>query len=391
MRWSLWGSPSLRPQAVLAGLVALVAVSAPAPRDGVRGPLPAALDDSTFWRLSTSMSEPGGFFRSDNFVSNETNYQRILDALDARTPKGGVYLGVGPDQNFTYIVELRPRLAFVVDIRRQALLQQLMYKALFDLSPTRADFLGRLFCRPLADSLHADVDAAVLMRALAVAVPDTACPALTLRDLDRQLTVVHTFPLSAEDLDGIAYVYQSFVEIGPDITYSGDPTRSRSGRFMPGYATMVTETDSAGVNRGYLGSEARYQAIREFERANLLVPVVGDFAGSKALRAVGDYVREHGARVSLFYTSNVEQYLFRNPEAWRRFYANVAALPLDPGSLFIRAVFGGGGYGYGYGYGGQRGGGYLRGEMLVTPIATTLAAFDAGEIQGYWDVLRISR
>ena len=32
--------------------------------------LPTKLDDTTFWRLVTDYSEQGGFFRSDNFVSN---------------------------------------------------------------------------------------------------------------------------------------------------------------------------------------------------------------------------------------------------------------------------------------------------------------------------------
>ncbi len=370
------------PQTLLASLLALSVLAAPAPQHS-RQPLPDRLADSTYWRLVTTMSEPGGFFRSDNFVSNETDYQRILDRLRAATPPGGVYVGVGPDQNFTYIVALRPRMAFIVDIRRQAMLQQLMYKALFEMSPTRADFLAHLFSRPLAAASDTSASATALLQAAYAAPPDSARYRANLGQIEDRLVHRHGFTLSADDLSGLAYVYDAFFGIGPDISYSGDPRRGRGGRWMPGYAAMMLQTDSAGANRSYLGSEARYRAIRDFEAANLLVPVVGDFGGPKAIRAVGTYVRAHEARVTTFYTSNVEQYLFRDADSWRRFYANVAAVPHDSGSLFIRAVFGG--YGYGRGYG------VLRGEMLVTPIDHILSAFRAGQIKGYWDVIARSR
>jgi len=64
---------------------------------------------------------------------------------------------------------------------------------------------------------------------------------------------------------------------------------------------------------------------------------VGDFAGPTAIRAVADYVFRHGASVTAFYTSNVEQYLFRNAVA-QRFYENAMALPIDERSVFIRSA-----------------------------------------------------
>src|SRR5437879_12735718 len=96
--------------------------------------------------------------------------------------------------------------------------------------------------------------------------------------------------------------------------------------------------DGRGVRRGYLASEESSQALRDLEGRNLIVPLVGDFAGPKALRSVARYLDLHHATVSVFYTSNVEQYLFRG-DAWQRFYDNVAALPTDTRSTFIRAYF----------------------------------------------------
>ena len=110
--------------------------------------LPNRLSDQEFWRLSNDFSEPGGYFRSENLVSNEHTFQYVIPALKRRVRPGGVYLGVAPDQNFTYIVATAPRMAFIVDIRRGNLLQHLMYKAIFELSADRAEFVSRLFSKP---------------------------------------------------------------------------------------------------------------------------------------------------------------------------------------------------------------------------------------------------
>src|SRR5665213_1827621 len=83
--------------------------------------LPAELSDHDFWGLVTDFSEPDGFFRSDNLVSNERSYQEPIPELKGHALPNGVYLGVGHDQNFTYITSLKPRLSFIVDIRRQNL------------------------------------------------------------------------------------------------------------------------------------------------------------------------------------------------------------------------------------------------------------------------------
>src|SRR5687768_15450061 len=110
--------------------------------------LPQRLDDRTFWMLVTEFSEPSGTFRSDNLVSNETVFQRVIPTLQQTLGPVSAYIGVGPDQNFTYIAGLEPRIAFIVDIRRQNMMLHLMYKALIEMSPTREAFLSRLFSRP---------------------------------------------------------------------------------------------------------------------------------------------------------------------------------------------------------------------------------------------------
>src|SRR6185369_10669602 len=121
------------------GLGARVPQSSPA--------LPSEISDADFWRMIVELSEPGGTYPYENFVSNEVTLQDVIPALKVTTKPGGTYIGVGPEQNFTYISALQSKLAFVIDIRRQNMLELLMYKALFELSSDRADFVGKLFSR----------------------------------------------------------------------------------------------------------------------------------------------------------------------------------------------------------------------------------------------------
>ncbi len=351
--------------------------------------LPDRLDDAAFWALVNDFSEPGGYFRSDNLVSNETTFQHVIPALQQHATPASVYIGVGPDQNFTYLVALRPRIAFIVDVRRQNMLLHLMYKALIEMSPTRADFLSRLFSRAKPADLPVGSTARALFAAFENVPPDAATCERNLQDVTKRLTRQHRFWLSADDLRSIDYVYRSFFGAGPDIRYSFG--RGPGWLPFPSYRDLMTETDAQGVPRSYLASEENYQALRDLEMRNLIVPVVGDFAGPKALRAVGTYVKARKGTVTAFYTSNVEQYLFRGDE-WQRFYTNVGTLPVDEHSTFIRSFFNNLGF---RGYQFQPApyppvGSGPRSQTLLNPVLDLLAAYQGGRVQSYRDVIELS-
>jgi hypothetical protein len=162
---------------------------------------------------------------------------------------------------------------------------------------------------------------------------DAATFAAHLKAVVDQLKTARHLPLDADDLAGIEYVYGSFYRYGPDITYTSTSS-NRSG--FRDYVTIVTSRDEAsGTERTFLANEELFGIIKALEGRNLVVPIVGDFAGPKALRAVGTYLREHGATVTAFYVSNVEMYLERNG-VWPKFCANAATLPVDADSVFIR-------------------------------------------------------
>jgi hypothetical protein len=309
------------------------------------------LTDQEFWRLVSEFSEPNGFFRSDNILSNELWFQYVIPDLTRTAKPGRVYLGVGPEQNFTYIAALKPKMVFIFDIRRGNLDLQLMYKALFELSADRADFVSKLFSRPRPDGLGPNASAQRIFDAYRNVDPSETDYSENLKTITELLVTKHRFRLSDRDLEGIEHVYRHFYQFGPRINYNSSlstgPGRFGFGLTRTSYADLMSTDDGQGQARSYLASEENFGFLKELQSKNLLVPVVGDFAGTKAIRAVASYLKEKDATVSAFYLSNVEQYLRQNG-VWDAFCRNVTTLPLDDSSTFIRSVRDGQ-YGFGRG------------------------------------------
>jgi len=308
----------------------------PQPAPAVTSVLPKELTGQDLWKLSIELSEPDGFFRSDNLVSNELFMQQVIPELTRIAKAGGAYLGVGPEQNFTYIAAVRPAMAFIIDIRRGNLQLHLMYKAIFELSADRNDFVSRLFSMKRRPGLDRNSPIREIIAAY-------EAPPLKSEELYKQnLAAIRDFlskrlNLTADDLKGVERIYQDFYTRGLDIHYEITP--GSFGAF-PTYGELMTATDLTSVPRGFLASEENFNVVRELHRRNLLVPVVGNFAGPKAIRAVGKYLRSHDAVVSAFYVSNVEQYLLREGGI-EQFCASAATLPLDETSTFVRSERGG--------------------------------------------------
>jgi hypothetical protein len=325
-----------RGAALVLGVLLLTGLAPSVP--AIQTPFPASQSDRDFWALTGQLSEPDGYFRSnsgspDNLLSNESAISVMAAALAERVKPGGVYLGVGPEQNFTYIAAMRARIAFITDIRRGNLHLHLLYKALFETSGDRVEFVSRLFGRR-AVTFEATPSANALMNAYLRAEPvSDAVFQANLAAVSAYLTKTRRLPIPAEDLAGIEYVYRHFYQFGPAIDY-GSSVRGTSGS-TGSYARIQSAVDSQGRERTFLATDESFRFIKDLQSRNLIVPVVGDFAGPTALRAIGAFVRDRGATVGAFYVSNVEQYLQR-AGVWTSFCANVATMPLDPASVFIR-------------------------------------------------------
>jgi hypothetical protein len=341
--------------------------------------LPREIADDTYWKMISDFSEESGSFRFE-YMSNELQFQYVIPRLKENRLPGGVYVGVGPEQNFTYIAAVQPKLAFICDIRRQNMIEHLIYKAIFEMSSGRAEFLSRLFSRKAPDGLGEKSTVRQLFQAFRSVPPDGDLYRENLQAIKDRLIKVHRFQLSQGDQESIDFIYRIFFDNGSLFGYSA----SYFGGFGGTYADLMTATDQQGQARSYLASEENFQIVRDLERKNLVVPLVGDFAGSKALRNVARYIKDHGATVTAFYTSNVEQYLFQQGEDWRHFLANVSTFPLDSSSMFIRSSH------FTFGPQPQR----LYGSrfiQLLSPMAEVVKAFNSGQLMTYEDLIRMSK
>jgi hypothetical protein len=304
------------------------------------GPTSGAADRSStgFAARIQALSEPGGYFDTDNLISNERSYLQVVPDLERAGVRGGAYLGVGPDQNFSYIAHVRPSIAFIVDIRRDNLLLHLLFKALFEQAHTRIEYLALLFGRPVpgnAEHWRRDPVERLIAYIDATAAPRESGPALRAR-LEAAIRG-YGLPLTPEDMSTIAKFHNTFIAAGLDLRFesTGRPPQSH----YPTYRDLLVAVDSLGRQGNFLASEDAFQFVKSLEERNLVIPVVGDLAGPAALVKVGTLLKNRGEPLSAFYTSNVEFYLAR-AGTLNRFLDNLARLPRLPHAVIIRSVFG---------------------------------------------------
>jgi len=326
--------------------------------------LPLRLTGAEYWKLSADLSEPNGNFRSENLLSNEMAFASLLPPVVAATKPGGVYMGVGPEQNFTYIGAIKPRMAFITDVRRGNLHVLLMYKAVFEMSANRAEFVGKLFTKAKPASLTASSSIADIMDTYwEVPTGDEKAYAANLDAILNHLTKTNAIPLDAVDRDGVSRAYRAFYAYGPAMDYSATTSLTQlSGGRAATYRDLMKQTDENGKPLTYLGAEASYAYVKDLFAKNMIVPVVGNFAGPKAIRAIGNYVRSKGSTISAFYLSSVEPYL-RRDGTQATFCASAATLPISDSSVFIRT-----------------GAGASSGASFANPAAPRLGSYQNGAV-----------
>lgn len=347
-------------------------------RNSAEVPVAAAADiqitRAQFAQYIDDFSEPDGFFDTDNFISNETSYLHVIPELRRRVKPGFVYLGVGPDQNFSYIVHTQPALAIITDIRRQNMVEHLLYKTIFDLSASRAEFVAMLFSREVPKEQKSLSAMLAAMRS----GKNEQRYRTNLAAIRNRLLQGYGLKLSNKDLEGLEYVYKTLSEEGVDLRFSSIG-RNNAANY-PTFEKLLLETDRSGQLQGYLATEESFQWMKRFEAENRLIPIVGDFAGPKALKAVGAFLKKNGLMVSTFYTSNVEYYLFENSE-WRPFVNNIRTLPVSEDAVFIRAYFSNAGGVHPQNVPGHRS------TTLLQSMQQFLRDESAGRIKTYFDIV----
>ena len=302
----------------------------------------AAASDSAraFGALVQRLSEAGGYFDTDNLISNEKSYLHVIGALERLGVRGGAYIGVGPDQNFSYIARIRPSIAFLIDIRRDNMLQHLLFKALFARARNRVEYLALLLGRPAPPSLDAwnaqSIDAIVALMDSSVSTRRTAAAAraVVLGDV-REMGMT----LTNDDLATIERFHNTFIAAGLGLQFTS--TGRAPQPYYPTFRQLLLERDLDGRRTNYLASEADFQFVKLLHQRHLIVPVVGDLAGTHALTAIGQLIAQRGDVVSALYASNAEDYLLRDG-SFPTYARMVSALPHNSRSVMIRSFFGGG-------------------------------------------------
>ncbi|QQS46418.1 MAG: hypothetical protein IPM66_21335 [Acidobacteriota bacterium] len=333
-----------------------------------------------FVSLTEKLSEPGGYFDTDNLISNETSYLHVLGKLRRMNVNGGAYIGVGPDQNFSYMAQIRPEIAFMIDIRRDNLLQHLVFKSLFALSRNRLEYLCLLIGRAApADSGAWDKrDIAEIVAYLDRTPPGKDLLEATLKRVESEISGLG-FELKTQDKATIRHILAEFHAAGLDLKFT---SRNRSPRYYyPNYRELLLEKDLTGRQGNYLAREEDFRFLKSLQERNLVIPVIGNLAGESALRNIAKYLREEGRAVSAFYTSNVEFYLMRGDD-FNRFAENVSALPRAENSVIIRSYFNGT---WGYPHP-QSVSGYYSTQLMQT-IESFSSEYAKGGYQSYLDVI----
>ena len=293
--------------------------------------------DASFAALIDRLSEPSGYFDTDNLISNESSYLHVLDELDRLALRGGAYVGVGPDQNFSYMARVRPDVAFIIDIRRDNLLQHLFFKSLFALAPTRAEYLGLLFgTEPLDDPASLRDSRIDELIALFDGASRSPTREERARSLVRERVASLGVPLDPADFDKIDFIHGEFIRSRLQLRFHsfGRPPQP----YYPTFGQLLSERDRAGRQGSYLAREEDYAFLRDLQERDRVIPVVGDLAGDHALAEIGVVLEEMGQALSVFYTSNVEFYLM-GAGTFDAFAENVAGLPTSSDGVFIRSYF----------------------------------------------------
>ena len=304
--------------------------------------LERALAKEQFAQIVEKFSEPNGYFDSDNLISNEASYLHVMGKMRQMKVSGGAYIGVGPDQSFSYIAQIRPAIVFITDIRRDNLLQHLLFKSLFALSRNQLEYLCLLFGRPLPSDLKS-WDSRGIQEIIAYLDKTPSKRELFEKTKAEIQSKVKGFgvKLDPAEFETISRIHAAFFDAGPDLKFT---SRNRPPQwYYPSYRDLLFEKDLTGKQCNYLASEDDFRFLRSLEERNLIIPVVANLAGDHALKSIAQYLSERGERVSALYTSNVEFYLMRGfrDDEFNRFADNVSLMPRDERSVIIRSYFNG--------------------------------------------------
>lgn len=204
--------------------------------------------------------------------SNERRHDLFFGELQG---KGGGYVGVGADQNYTMAAAAAARVLWLIDLDPAVVRVHKLYSALLCEAET-PDALVALFERTATPAVKA---------------------ALERRTRSEAASLIELYLTYREDLH--------------------DHLRKQRER-----------------SHTWLGDTAKYATIRDLAQRGRIVPRLGDLNGPRTLQQIAQAARAAAVPVRMIYLSNAESWFSYG----RQFRDNLQALPVDERSVVLRTV-----------------------------------------------------
>ena len=210
-------------------------------------------------------------------ISNEWRHDVLFAKLANR---GGVYIGVATDQNYTMAAAMRAELLVLMDYDMEVVNVHRIYHALIKASPTPLDLRG-LFQQ---------------------------------KNAPKAVEILGTAGTTPADSAHLVQIYNRYRE--RMATYLYHVANVRVGQRHP----------------TWLGDPEIYNYVRALVQGGRVIARQGDLNGGTTLKSIGDTARALKLNVHAIYTSNAEGF-FKYTPAFRE---NLKSLPIDEKSVMIR-------------------------------------------------------
>jgi hypothetical protein len=225
---------------------------------------------------------------------------------------GGGYVGVGIDQNYSFIAHAKSEWVWLFDYDPTVVRLHHVLRAIVLDSPTRADFVSHF------EAANKDKTLALL--------------SATYAGLAERAAYREIFGVSRAGLLGY-YGHQMAGEIAiPDITRAptADPeTPERAAGVKIGQ-------DLPDPTYGWLATEEAYQYIRTLYQQGRIKLLKGDMLANNTMQGIAAAAKALNVTVRVYYPSNA-------PECWphtSQYKKNLLALPFDEQSVIIQSLSG---------------------------------------------------
>ena len=218
---------------------------------------------------------------SHYWISDERRHDLFKETI---SDSGGVFIGLGTDQNYLMAAWAKPEVLVPLDFDQMVVNIHYVFRVIFLKAKTPEEFI----------SLWSEENEASTRELLKTAYAD--------RSEAFRKGILRAFKQGAK-----------FV-------------RRRLTRIVKSFGRLGIPT--------FLSDQGQYQYIVDMFKANRIFPVRGDLTAQKTVKQVGDAARKCGLTIRTLYLSNAEQY-FKFTDDYRN---NMLSLPFDDKTYVIRTA-----------------------------------------------------